>query len=153
MFVYYAGWLNAKAGRLADWSGRRDKMLKSGTVPPKTGRMVSLHLPTYTLLCSQSALTGLKERFGSFQAQHKCAHDHQRTFRIMIISAATECNIRLIEGTILTSHTGIAYHVAHNAQRTPPHHGCNLLIYDQCWVHGRNFVVKCEGGQLGVKPL
>jgi len=44
MFVYYAGWLNAKAGRLADRSGRRDKMLKSGTVPPKTGRMVSLPL-------------------------------------------------------------------------------------------------------------
>jgi len=42
MFVYYAGWLNAKAGRLADQSGRRGKMLKSGTVPPKTGRMVSL---------------------------------------------------------------------------------------------------------------
>ena len=42
MFVYYAGWLNAQAGRLADRSGRRDKMLKSGTVPPKTGRMVSL---------------------------------------------------------------------------------------------------------------
>jgi len=42
MFVYYAGWLNAKAGRLADRLGRRDKMLKSGTVPPKTGRMVSL---------------------------------------------------------------------------------------------------------------
>jgi len=41
MFVYYAGWLNAKAGRLADRSGRRGKMLKSGTVPPKTGRMVS----------------------------------------------------------------------------------------------------------------
>jgi len=44
MFVYYAGWLNAKAGRLADRSGRRDKMLKSGTVPPKTGRMVSLNI-------------------------------------------------------------------------------------------------------------
>jgi len=42
MFVYYAGWLNAKAGRLADRSGRREKMLKSEIVPPKTGRMVSL---------------------------------------------------------------------------------------------------------------
>jgi len=42
MFVYYAVWLNAKAGRLADRSGRRDKMLKSGSVPPNTGRMVSL---------------------------------------------------------------------------------------------------------------
>ena len=38
MFVYYAG----KAGLLADLSGRRDKTLKSGTVPPKAGRMVSL---------------------------------------------------------------------------------------------------------------
>jgi len=33
---------SGKAGRLADQSGRRDKMLKSGTVPPETGRMVSL---------------------------------------------------------------------------------------------------------------
>ena len=42
MLMYSAGWLNAKAGLLADRSGRRDKTLKSGTVPPKTGRMVSL---------------------------------------------------------------------------------------------------------------
>ncbi|XP_077971237.1 uncharacterized protein LOC120348235 isoform X2 [Styela clava] len=41
MLVFYAGWLNAKAGLLADLSGRRDKTLKSGTVPPKAGRMVS----------------------------------------------------------------------------------------------------------------
>jgi len=46
MFVYYAGWLNAKAERLADRSGRRDKM-KSGTVPPKTGRMVSLYVARF----------------------------------------------------------------------------------------------------------
>jgi len=50
MFVYYAGWLNAKAGRLADRSGYRDKMLKSGTVPPKTGRMVRLVITATTSL-------------------------------------------------------------------------------------------------------
>jgi len=49
MFVYYAGWLNAKEGRLADRSGRRDKMLKSGIVPPKTGRVVSLSIRTFTI--------------------------------------------------------------------------------------------------------
>ncbi|XP_039265891.2 uncharacterized protein LOC120341452 isoform X1 [Styela clava] len=42
MFVYYAG----KAGLLADLSGRREKTLKSGTVPPKAGRMVSLGIIT-----------------------------------------------------------------------------------------------------------
>ena len=41
-FMYYAGWLNAKAGLLADRWGRRDKMLKSRTVLPKLGRMVTL---------------------------------------------------------------------------------------------------------------
>jgi len=30
------------------------------------------------------------------------------------------------------SHMGIAYHVEHNAQGTPLHHGCSLLINDQC---------------------
>ena len=34
-------WLSAKGECLADWPGHRDKM-KSGTVPTKTGRMVSL---------------------------------------------------------------------------------------------------------------
>jgi len=62
-----------------------------------------------------------------FQAQHKRADDHQRTF-----AATTARNIRLIEGTILTSHTGIACHVEHNAQRTWPHHGFNLLISVEC---------------------
>lgn len=37
-------WLNAKAGRLADRSGRRDKTLKRGTGPPKMGRMVRLFI-------------------------------------------------------------------------------------------------------------
>ena len=45
--MYYAGWLNAKARLLADRSGRQDKTLKSGTVPPKTGRMVSLTRQQY----------------------------------------------------------------------------------------------------------
>jgi len=38
------------------------------------------------------------------------AHDQQRTFRIMITTAATARNIRLIVKTIIASHTGIAYH-------------------------------------------
>ena len=42
--------------------------------------------------------------------------------------AATEHNIGLVVGKILTSHTGIAYHVEHNAQGMPPHHSFSLLI-------------------------
>jgi len=33
---------------------------------------------------------------------------------------------------IVTSHTGIEYHVEHNAQGTPAHHGFNLLISVEC---------------------
>ena len=64
--------------------------------------------------------------------QRKRAHDHQRTFRIIITSTATARNIRLMEGTIITSHTGIAYHVEHNAQGTPPHHDSSPLISVEC---------------------
>jgi len=78
------------------------------------------------------ALTGLWERFSSFQTQHKRAHDHQRMFRILITMAATERNIRLIAETIITSHTGTAYNVEHNAQGTPPHHGFSLLVSVEC---------------------
>jgi len=35
---------------------------------------------------------------------------------------------KLIARSILTSYTGIAYHVEHNAQGTGPHHGFNMLI-------------------------
>ena len=55
------------------------------------------------------------------------AHDQQRTVRIMITVAATTRNIRLIVETIIASHTGIAYHVEHNAE-APPHQGFSLLI-------------------------
>jgi len=56
-------WLNAKAGRLADRSGRRDKMLKSGTVSPKTGRMVSLHIVfTYIMLFTSQTMLGKVKR-------------------------------------------------------------------------------------------
>jgi len=34
--------------------------------------------------------------------------------------------------TIIASHTGIAYHVEHNAQGKQPHHGFNLLISVEC---------------------
>jgi len=82
-FVYYAGWLNAKAGRLADRSGRRDKMLKSGTVPPKTdvtdlkhwnvkilkheksGKpLLQASLPVTTYYCTENKLA---ERFASLK--------------------------------------------------------------------------------------
>jgi len=92
---------------------------------------IFLHL----LLCSQSALTGLWERFGRFQTKNKSAHDHQRTFTIMITTAATARNIRLLVGTIITSNTGIAYGVEHSGQSTPPqgpHHGFSLLISVRC---------------------
>ena len=46
--------------------------------------------------------------------------------------AATECNIRLIAETIITSHTGTAYNVEHNAQGTPPHHDFSPLISVEC---------------------
>jgi len=36
------------------------------------------------------------ERFGSFQAQHNHAQNHQRAYGIMITTDATACNIRLI---------------------------------------------------------
>jgi len=64
----------------------------------------------YTLLCSRSAFIGLSERFANFQTQHKSAHDHQRTFRITITSAATARNIRLIVKTRLFRHTR-AWHI------------------------------------------
>ena len=65
MLVYYTGWLNAKAGRLADRSGRRDRMLKSGTVPPKTGRMVSLSLRK-DIKGVQQGLQKLHKKFDCF---------------------------------------------------------------------------------------
>jgi len=33
-----------------------------------------------------------------------------------------------MQALIIVSHTGIAYHVEHNGQGTPPHHGFSLLI-------------------------
>jgi len=60
------------------------------------------------------------------------AHDQQRTFRIMITTAATAGNIRLIVETIIASHTGIAYHVEHNSWRHATATGFQSI--DQCWV-------------------
>jgi len=51
---------------------------------------------------------------------------------MIITMAATACNIRLIVETIVASHVGMAYHVEHNAQGTPPHHGFSLLISVEC---------------------
>ena len=57
-----------------------------------------------------------------------CAQDHQQAYRIVKTMAATACNIQLIAETITASHTGMAYHVEHNAQGMTPHHGLSLLI-------------------------
>jgi len=70
------------------------------------------------------------------------AHDQQRTFRIMITAAATARSIRLIVETIIASHTGIAYHVEHDAEGTPPHQGFSLLIRVE-------FEVQSSGSQTG----
>jgi len=51
--------------------------------------------------------------------------------KILITTATAVCNIRLMVENIITSHTGIAHHIGHNAQSTPPHHGFSL---SQCWV-------------------
>jgi len=42
------------------------------------------------------------------------------------------CVQHSIVGTFLTSHKGIAYHLAHNAQGTPPHHAFSPLIGVEC---------------------
>jgi len=60
-----------------------------------------------------SALTGLWERFANFQTQHRVLTIQQGTFRIMKTTAATARNTRLIAEVIITSHTGIAYHLEH----------------------------------------
>jgi len=97
--------------------------------PGKNLSDAHVHIHTVLFL---SALTGLCKRFGSFQTQHRRAHDHQLTFRITVTTAATERHIRLIVETIITSHTGIAHRVEHDTQGTPPHHGFNLLISVEC---------------------
>jgi len=50
----------------------------------------------------------------------------------MITTAIIARNIRIIVETIITSHTGIAYHLEHNTQGTLPHHGFSLLISIEC---------------------
>jgi len=47
----------------------------------------------------------------------------------MITTAATARNIRLIVETIITSHTGIAYHVENHAAAP------RFQSIDQCWVY------------------
>jgi len=59
-------------------------------------------------------------------------HSSYATVSLMTTTAATARNIRLIEGTILTSHAGVACHLEHNAQGTNPNHGFNLLISVEC---------------------
>jgi len=49
----------------------------------------------------------------------------------MITTPATERNIRLLVETMITSHV-IEYHLEHNAEGTPPHHGFSLLISVEC---------------------
>jgi len=70
--------------------------------------------------------------------QHK--RDHERTFRIMITTAATERNIRLIVGTSITSHTGIAYHIEYHAA-VP-----RFQSIDRCWVCPRVYCIGTTSG-------
>ena len=46
----------------------------------------------------------------------------------MMVTAATERNIRLIVETVVMSHTSITHRVEHGAQGIPPHYGFSLLI-------------------------
>jgi len=64
-------------------------------------------------------VTGLWERLGSFQTQHKSAHDHQRAYRRT--TATTARNIRLIVETIITSHTCIAFFVSNITLKARTH--------------------------------
>jgi len=50
----------------------------------------------------------------------------------MMVTAATERNIRLIVETVVMSHTGITHRVEHGAQVTPQNHGSSLLISVEC---------------------
>ena len=72
-------------------------------------------------------------------------HNHQRTFRIMITTATTAHNIRLIVDTIIISHTGIAYHVntsnagcLETCKRRPLAHD---IFVDQCTIYS---YFKCQ---------
>jgi len=60
--------------------------------------------------------------------QHKSAQGHQQTLRIIITTAVTACNNRLIVETIITSHTGIACHVEYQAALP------RFQSIDLCWV-------------------
>jgi len=95
-----------------------------------------------------STLTGLLKKFGSFQTQHKRAHDQQRMFRIMLTTAATVRNIRLIVETIIASHTDIACHFEHNAEGTPRHHGFSPLIIVECACAEHYTCVYCRPTRL-----
>jgi len=73
--------------------------------------------------------------------KHKHVHDKQRTFRIMITSATTACNIRPIVETIITSHTGTAYYVEHYAQTHAA--AWRFQSIDQCWAHLQSIIPEC----------
>jgi len=51
---------------------------------------------------------------------------------MIITTATTARNIRLVVETIITSHTGVGYHVEQYAQGTPPRHSFSLLISVEC---------------------
>jgi len=82
-------------------------------------------------VCS-CALTGLWKNSAAFLMQHKSAHDHHWMFTILMRTAATLRNIRLMVENIITLHTGIAHHIEHNAHGKPPHHGFSLLTSVEC---------------------
>jgi len=48
---------------------------------------------------------------------------YYNAYGIMITTTATTRTMQHIVETIITSHTGIAYHVEHIAEGMPPNHG------------------------------
>jgi len=80
------------------------------------------------------ALTGLWERFDSFQTQHKTQECSRSPTNINnydnsdrnCAQHSTYCRDDYYR------HTGIAYHVAYNAQGRAVHHGFSLLISVEC---------------------
>jgi len=59
----------------------------------------------------------------------------------MITTSKTARNIWLIVETFIMSHTGIAYHVEHNAQGMLPHHGFSLFVNIECACRALNLCV------------
>jgi len=77
--------------------------------------------------CTDWSLEKIRQLSGATQACSRSPTNVQNND-----SRPNGCNIRLIVETITTSHTGTEYHVKHNVQGMPPHHGFSLLINVGC---------------------